>query len=90
MIFTAEEKLKLRKFFQDPDWALVQKAVGEKILRLEGLKGIDDKLPAEDVKCQVRAHKLAQSVLKEFFIECDILAPESVASAPKDEDRHFN
>lgn len=65
-----------KKFFRDPEWPIIQKAVLDRIAQLEGLGSIDEKLPAEDVKCQVKGHKLAQIILFEFFTSCGIIPPE--------------
>lgn len=88
MQFTQEERAILeKKFFKDPDWHIVQKAVGDELIKLEGLSGIDTKMPAEDVKCQVMAHQKAQSILTDFFISCGILPPERGVSP---EEARFN
>lgn len=78
---TPEDRKKVEdKFFKDPDWHIVQEAVIRRLRALEGLASIDVTLPAEDVKCQVKGHKVAQDVLLEFFTECAIIAPDSRVS----------
>ena len=74
MQFTAVQREKLKKFFSDPDWVIVQKAIGDEIVRLEMLKEIDVTTPAEDVKAQVIGHKRARSILLDFFKTCDIIS----------------
>lgn len=81
MQFTPEIRKKLEdKFFKDPDWVLVRQALHAEIVRLEGLAAIDVKMPAEDVKCQVKGHKVAQEILLDFFMSCAMIAPDSQMS----------
>lgn len=81
MQFSPEDRKKLEdKFFKDPDWAIVRKGLFAEIQRLEGLAAIDVKLPAEDVKCQVKGHKVAQEILLDFFMSCGMLPPDSQMS----------
>lgn len=88
MQFTPEDRAKLeKKFFKDPDWKIVQKAIGEELIRLEGLSIINTKLPAEDVKCQVMGNQIAQRFLTDFFVSCAILPAEGGVSPV---DAHFN
>lgn len=76
MQFTAEQREKLKKFFSDPDWVIVQEAIGKKIVELEMLKGIDDSKPAQDVKAQVIGHKVARNILLGLFKACDMIASD--------------
>lgn len=79
--FDQETRKKLEdKFFKDPDWAIVREALAREIAHLEGLASIDVKMPAEDVKCQVKGHKVAQEILLKFFMECGMLPPDSQMS----------
>ena len=76
MQFNALQREKLKKFFADPDWAIVQKAIGDKIVQLEMLKEIAATTPAEDVKAQVIGHKKARTILLGFFRACDMIADD--------------
>lgn len=88
MQFTPEERATLeKKFFSDPDWYIVQKAIGEELVKLEGLSTVNTKMPAEDVKCQVMAHQKAQAILTDFFVSCGILPLERGVSP---EEARFN
>lgn len=79
--FSSEVRAALeKKFFKDPEWPIIQKAVLDRIRDLEGLSAIDLTKSAEDVKCQVKGHKLAQEILFEFFASCGILPPEGQIS----------
>lgn len=79
--FDPEQRKKLEdKFFKDPDWVIVRQALHGEIVRLEGLGSIDVKMPAEDVKCQVKGHKVAQEILLGFFMACGMISPESQMS----------
>lgn len=81
MTFTPEQRKVLQeKFFADPDFAVIRQAVIEEIAKLDGLQGINDTLPAEDVKCQVKGHKAAQELLTKFFVSCGILPSDSPTS----------
>ena len=90
MQFTSEQREKLKKFFQDPDWAIIQEAVGEKIVQLEMLKGIDVKESAEDVKAQVIGHMKARTILLGFFQACDIISSDASSESAKESERDFN
>lgn len=86
MQFSATQREKLKKFFSDPDWAIVQKAIGDEIIRLEMLSEIDATTPAEDVKSQVIGHKKARTILLNFFRACDMISrDDSDPSAIADE-----
>jgi hypothetical protein len=89
MQFNAEQREKLKKFFADPDWAIVQKAIGDEIVRLEMLKEIDATTPAEDVKAQVIGHKRARSILLDFFKTCDIISRDDSDPDALAEERSF-
>lgn len=81
MQFDPELRKKLEdKFFKDPEWYLIRDALFAEITRLEGLSGIDVNLPAEDVKCQVKGHKVAQQILLDFFTSCGMISPDSQMS----------
>jgi hypothetical protein len=81
MQFEPEIRKKLEdKFFKDPDWHLVRQALHAEIVRLEGLAAINVTLPAEDVKCQVKGHKVAQEILLDFFMSCGMIASDSQMS----------
>lgn len=82
-----DRKIVEDKFFKDPDWVIIQRAVLQRLAALEGLASIDVTLPAEDVKCQVKGHKVAQDVLLEFFTTCAILAPDSRVSSTESDFR---
>jgi hypothetical protein len=76
--FSPEDRKKLEeKFFTDPDFHIIRKAVQDRMLTLDGLASINADLPAEDVKCQVKGHKVAQQILGEFFMACGILEKNS-------------
>ena len=90
MQFSAEEREKLKKFTQDPDWAIIQKAVGEKIVTLALLNQIDDTKPSEDVKAQVRGAKLARNILLGFFQACDMISKDISEPSVQDSERDFN
>lgn len=78
MQFSPEDKKKIEdKFFKDPDWSIVRLALAAEINRLEGLSSINVLLPAEDVKCQVKGHKVAQEILLDFFASCGIMPANS-------------
>lgn len=86
--FSSEQRAALeKKFFKDPEWPIIQKAVLERIAVLDGLGSIDVNLPAEDVKCQVKGHKVAQEILFEFFYACGIIPSEG---RPPNKENDFN
>lgn len=68
-----ELKQKLRKFFQDPDWVLVERMILDYIDPLSNVQSIDSKQSNDVIATEVRGRQIATEKLKLFLNECQIL-----------------
>ncbi len=71
---TTEEKQRIAsKFFQDPDWVLVEKMLNEYLDPLTAVANIDATLSNDAVAAEVRGRQLSIERLGKFLRDCGIL-----------------
>lgn len=70
---TIEDKEKLKKFFEDPDWVLVEKLINEFIEPLKNVMSIDPNDTAENIKAEVRSRQRSYAQMSAFLREAGIL-----------------
>lgn len=71
---TEEIKLKLNKFFQDPDWVLVEEMINEYIDPLRNVSTVKtDNTTADAVMAEVVGRKIATEELTKFLRECRLI-----------------
>jgi hypothetical protein len=74
MSITVEQKKKINdKFFQDPDWAIVEQIILDYIEPLKDITTVDITEHADTVKAQVAGRKIAYEQLHKFLREARLL-----------------
>jgi len=64
---------KLNKFFQDPDWLLVEEMISDYIEPLRDISTIDTNRPADAVMAEVAGRKITVEQLTKFLRDCRII-----------------
>lgn len=73
-----ERNEKLKKFYQDPDWVLVEEILLGKIASLESNKTIDPKQSAEVIAAEVRGRQIAAQELESFLVDSKLLRSNDI------------
>ena len=68
-----ELNAKLNKFFQDPDWILVEEMINDYIDPLRDVSTIDTNRPADAVMAEVAGRKLTVEKLTTFLRDARII-----------------
>lgn len=66
---TREEATKCLKFFQDPDWKLVEDLLLDKIGALKDMGRVDLSQPSDTVKAEVKGRLEAFKALEDFLAD---------------------
>ena len=78
---TKEERIgKLHKFFQDPDWVLIEEMIEEYIEPLRDIGTIDLNRGADAVMADVAGRQKAYDGMVAFLRDCRILKKTSINS----------
>lgn len=73
MIDAKQQKRISEKFFNDPDWALVEQMIVQYLEPLTGVDSVDTKRTNDEIATDVRARQLAIENLGKFLKDCRIL-----------------
>jgi len=74
---TKEEALKCNRFFQDPEWYLVEGMLRDRINSLKDMGRIDLSQPSDTVKAELKGRLEAHKALEDFL--ADVKAIRKVA-----------
>ena len=67
------EKTLYEKFYTDPSWQDIENKIMGYVRELEDFTTLDETLPAETLKAQVTARKIAKDALIRFLNDCGII-----------------
>lgn len=68
-----KEKELAEKFYSDPAWSYVEEKLMAFVNELQDFTTLDETLPAETLKAQVTARKIARDQIIKFLNQCGIL-----------------